>query len=186
MRMSAARGLAGMLAAALLAGCGTLAGLWEASDDVALGGHDPVAYFTIGRPVRGLPEIRTGHLGATYQFANDANRRMFITNPERYAPQFGAYCAHAATFSLPVAGDPSVYKIIDGRLHLFENASAKAYFEMDQERNLTLARYYWDAELRDSNQHFQYLKRLVFRVPHYRSNAQLADEYQKRFGKLPG
>lgn len=178
--------LAALAATLLLAGCGTLSALWESSVPLALGGYDPVAYYTIGRPMRGVPENRAEHLGASYRFVNDANRRMFITNPDRYVPQFGGFCAHSATFSLPIAGDPLVYKIVDGRLHLFENASAKAYFEMDQERNLTLARYYWDAEMRDANQHYQYLKRLVFRVPHYRSNTQLADEYQKRFGKQPG
>ena len=57
---------------------------------------------------------------------------------------------------------------------------------MDQERNLKLAWSYWDAEVRDSNWRLQSWKRMLLRVPHFKSNADLAEEYERRFGRKPG
>ena len=71
----------------------------------------------------------------------------------------------------------------DGKLYLFGGLPSKLYFEMDQERNLKLAWHYWETDVKDSNWLLQSWKRLVFRVPHYKTNAELAEEYEKRFGK---
>lgn len=57
---------------------------------------------------------------------------------------------------------------------------------MDQERNLKLANHYWETEVQDSNWRLQSWKRLLFRVPHYKTNAELAEEYERRFGNKPG
>jgi YHS domain-containing protein len=178
----------GIAALALLgaAGCGTLADFFTAGSTPMLRGYDPVSYYTIGRPVKCAEHIRVEHLGGSYCFANDANRRMFLMTPERYVPRFGGFSANAMVYSLPVESDPLVFKIIDGKLHVFDSARAKRYFEMDQERNLKLAEHYWENEVRDANQLFHHLKRTLFRVPHYRSEAELAAEYQKRYGRDPG
>lgn len=151
-----------------------------------LRGHDPVAYFTAGKPVFGEPSLHAEHRGLAYRFASEDNRRLFISSPERFAPQFGGLCAEHMAYALPVAGDPTVFKVVDGRLYLFEDARARAYFEMDQELNLRRAAQYWDAEVRDGNRALQYLKRMVWRVPHYKSEGDLADEYARRFGRPPG
>jgi YHS domain-containing protein len=183
------RGLAGaaLAALALLAGCSTLNNTADRGHaNLMLRGHDPVAYAAAGRAVAGRADIRVEHRGTTYYFASDESRRQFITDPEQYLPQFGGFCAQAMAYAIPMEGDPGSFKIIDGKLYLFGSARQKAYFEMDQERNLKLALHYWEAEVRDSNRHLQALKRLVFRVPHYKSNADLAEEYQKRFGRVPG
>jgi len=57
---------------------------------------------------------------------------------------------------------------------------------MDQERNLRLAWHYWETEVQDSTWRLQAWKRMFWRVPNYKSNADLAVEYEKRFGKKPG
>ena len=180
------RGIA-LLVLLLAAGCSAMSVVSEGGDsNLMLQGYDPVTYFTIGRPVRGSMAIKTEHLGATYRFATEANRRMFITSPDRYVPQFGGFCANGMAYSVPVAADAEVFKIIDGKLHLFGGIRSKLYFEMNQERNLRLANHYWETEVKDSNWRFHYLKRLIFRVPHYKTNAELAEEYERRFGKKPG
>jgi hypothetical protein len=57
---------------------------------------------------------------------------------------------------------------------------------MGQERNLALARKYWESEVQDSNWRFQSMKRMVLRVPNYKTDNELAEEYQRRFGRKPG
>ena len=63
----------------------------------AIRGYDPVAYFTEGRPVEGRAEFKHDWNGATWQFASAEHRALFAENPERYAPQYGGYCAWAVS-----------------------------------------------------------------------------------------
>lgn len=169
-----------------LTACSAVSVISEGGDsNLMLHGNDAVAYFSAGRPLPGRNDIKVEHRGLTYRFANDENRRQFITNPERYVPQFGGFCAQAMAYAVPDQTDASTFKIIDGRLYLFASARARLYFEMDQERNLKLAWHYWDTEVADSNWRLQAWRRVVFRVPHYKSDAELAAEYERRFGKKP-
>ena len=174
-----------VLASLLLASCA----LFEPAPgegDLMLRGHDPVAYFTAGRATPGRADISVVHRGGAYRFASEESRRQFITQPERYVPRFDGNCANSMAYAMPTEGDPASFKIIEGRLYLFANRRARLYFEMDQERNLRLANHYWQTEVGDSNRYLQHLKRQVFRVPHYKTTEQLAEEYEKRFGKAPG
>lgn len=176
-----------LCAAVLLTGCGGAVSVVSEGDDsmLMLRGNDAVAYFTAGRPVPGRNDIKTEHRGLTYRFASEESKRQFITNPERYAPQFGGFCAQDMVYAVPNTADADTFKIIDGKLYLFASPRARLHFEMDQERNTKLANHYWETEVRDSNWHLQSWKRLVFRVPHYKSNAELDEEYARRFGKKP-
>jgi len=179
-------GLAALLAAPL-AGCSTLGSLFGGEDaDVMLKGNDPVTYFVAGRPMPGHRDITARHRERTYRFASDENRRLFITSPERYVPQFDGFCAKSMTYAIPVPAEPEHFKIIDGRLYLFETVRARIYFDMDQERNLRLATRYWDTEVRDANPTLQALKRQMFRVPNYKTEEELLAEYERRFGRKPG
>lgn len=179
---------AALLAPLLLSGCGaTLNVVSEGADgNLMLGGHDPVAYFTAGRAVPGRAEVKVLHRGATYRFASEDARRTFISAPDRFVPRYGGFCAERMAYAVPIPARNDQFRIIGGRLYLFSSARARQFFEMDQERNLRLGEHYWEAEVRDSNWHFQSLKRQLFRVPEYRSADQLADEYEKRHGRRPG
>ena len=64
--------------------------------DLAVGGFDPVAYFTQSEAVAGSKDITAEWDGATWRFASAENRDTFLANPEAYAPQYGGYCAYAA------------------------------------------------------------------------------------------
>lgn len=173
--------------AVLLAACsGSVNVISEPGDrNLMLRGNDPVAYFTGGRPVLGRSDIKAEHRDFNYRFASEENRRQFITSPDRYVPQFGAFCAQHMAYAVPVPASADVFKIIGGKIYFFADARAKLYFEMDQARNLALAWQYWEAEVQDTNWRFQSFKRLMFRVPNYKTDAELADEYRKRFGKKP-
>src|SRR5690349_504822 len=66
-------------------------------DGVAIQGYDPVAYFTQSKPVKGDAKFRSIYRGAVYQFASADDKSMFDAKPAKYAPQFGGYCAYAAS-----------------------------------------------------------------------------------------
>src|SRR5207237_8305908 len=60
---------------------------------VAIMGYDPVAYFTEGKPVKGSEKFSYEWLGTPWYFASENHQQMFINEPDRYAPQYGGYCA---------------------------------------------------------------------------------------------
>lgn len=108
-------------AAALLAGLPReLAAADVASGKrVALQGYDPVAYFTKSRPEKGSAEFSASFDGATYWFSNDEHRARFVADPDRYAPQFGGFCAINVARGEKYEADPEAWTIADGRLYVF-------------------------------------------------------------------
>src|SRR2546426_853042 len=60
---------------------------------VALSGYDPVAYFTDGHPEKGSEAFAATYDDATYWFKSAEHRAQFLADPDRYAPQFGGFCA---------------------------------------------------------------------------------------------
>lgn len=85
---------------------------------LAVDGYDPVAYFTDGRPVEGNKEITYEWHGATWRFASAEHRELFVAAPEKYAPQYGGYCAWAVAHEYTADADPLAWKVVDGRLYL--------------------------------------------------------------------
>ena len=88
---------------------------------LAIQGYDPVAYFTENEAVEGKSSIKHDANGVTYYFASEANKELFIADPEKYEPAYGGYCAYAMAFGDKVKIDPETFKIKDGRLFLFYN-----------------------------------------------------------------
>jgi len=85
---------------------------------VAIDGWDPVAYFTDGKPVEGSKAFVHEWGGATWRFASAAHRDLFAQAPEKYAPQYGGYCAWAVSQGYTADIDPAAWRIEDGRLFL--------------------------------------------------------------------
>ena len=89
---------------------------------IAINGYDAVAYFTVGEAIEGSTKISYTLNGATYYFASEANRQLFIKQPAKYLPQYGGWCAYAmGTKGEKVEIDPQTFKIVNGRLLLFYN-----------------------------------------------------------------
>ena len=84
----------------------------------AIGGYDPVAYFTEGEALYGDKQFVYQWRGAEWQFTSAAHRDAFIKNPERYAPQYGGYCAYAISQGIALKIDPEAWTIHDGKLYL--------------------------------------------------------------------
>lgn len=95
---------------------------------VALGGYDPVAYFTSGRPVMGSPAHAYDWDGVRYHFATSANRALFVASPDKYAPQFSANCAGNMAQGRIVEPNPQNWVISSGRLYVFASAEGPKRF----------------------------------------------------------
>ena len=175
------------LAAALLQGCGTIHNTMRDGEDerVILRGNDPVAYFTAGGPVKGDPAIKSIYDGDVYRFSSDANKRLFDAEPKKYAPAWAGFCASGVHYALKAAIHADVHMVYKGRLYLLGGARSRANWLMDADDNIRLGDKYWEEELKDVPFRVQNFKRLVFKVAHYKTDAQLDAEHLRRFGKLP-
>jgi YHS domain-containing protein len=103
---------------------------------LALQGYDPVAYFKEGKPSIGDAAITYQWHGATYRFSSLEDRQAFMANPERYAPQFGGYCAFAVSRGTTANGDPHQWAIENDRLFLNNNALAMTLWNQDRPGNI--------------------------------------------------
>jgi len=112
-------------------------------NNVAVEGHDSVAYFTEGRPVKGERAFSTEYNGATFRFASQANLDTFLADPVKYAPQYGGYCAWAISQGYTAKGDADHWSIVDGKLYLNFNQSVQDTWEEDIPGFIALADSNW-------------------------------------------
>ena len=96
---------------------------YNLENKVAILGYDPVAYFNVGKAVKGKKEIAANYQGVIYKFSSNENKDAFVKNPSKYEPQYGGWCAYAmGSAGEKVEINPETFKIIDGKLYLFYNA----------------------------------------------------------------
>ncbi len=89
---------------------------------VAVKGYDPVAYFKQSKAAKGKAEFAVIHQGVKYYFSSNSNKEEFKTNPAKYEPQYGGWCAYAmGSTGEKVDFDPETFKIVNGKLYLFYN-----------------------------------------------------------------
>jgi YHS domain-containing protein len=105
--------------------------LFAQSPPVSLKGHDPVSYFTEGRPVKGQAGLHHDFDGARYVFASPKNRERFAASPERYTPQFSGLCTTGMALGVKAEADPSIFKIVDGKLYVFSSTAAREKVDTD-------------------------------------------------------
>ena len=109
----------------------------------AVQGYDVVSYQTGKRPVRGNGNYISSHKGATYQFSSKENLATFKSNPAKYVPAYGGYCAFGASVSKKFIGDPEVWRIVDGTLYLNLDTGIQAEWLKDVSGRIKMADANW-------------------------------------------
>lgn len=112
-------------------------------NNLAVKGYDPVAYFLEDRPVKGSKENSFQWMGADWRFASPDNLESFRQDPEKYAPQYGGYCAYAMAFGELVDINPRAWKIVNSKLYLNFSKSVQKKWEKDIEDFIKKADQYW-------------------------------------------
>ena len=96
---------------------------------LAIKGYDPVAYFTVGSPVRGLPKIEYEWDEHRYRFSRPEHRELFKADPVRYAPQFAGLCAISLSRGAIVEANPEYWLISEGKLYIFNKPRGPDLFQ---------------------------------------------------------
>ena len=110
---------------------------------LALKGYDATAYFEQGKPAKGSPEFSHTWNGATWHFESVQSRDLFKASPEKYAPQYGGYCAWAVSNNYTADIDPEAWKIIDGKLYLNYSKSVQRKWEPEAAKRIADADRNW-------------------------------------------
>ncbi len=105
--------------------------LFGGRTDTAINGYDTVAYFTAGKPVKGQDALATEWMGAKWKFSTQAHLDLFKANPEKYAPQYGGYCAYGVVHDNLVKVEPDQFTVRDGKLYLNFDADIQAKWLKD-------------------------------------------------------
>jgi len=115
---------------------------------LAIGGYDPVSYFTTHKAVEGKKEISYAYEGVTYRFASEQDLNLFKGSPAKYLPQYGGWCAYAmGATGEKVDVDPETFKLVDGKLYLFYNKffnNTKKTWDKDEKNLKTKADANWE------------------------------------------
>lgn len=115
--------------------------------DKAIRGYDTVAYFTENQPVKGSDEYALEYNGATWLFSSAENLALFTENPEKYAPQYGGYCAYAVSQGTTASIKPELFTIHDDKLYLNYSRSINDKWLADKEAYIESADENWPAIL---------------------------------------
>lgn len=116
--------------------------VYTAGENLALGGWDAVSYQT-GHPLRGDARFAARHDGADFRFASAENLAAFQANPDRFAPAYGGYCAWAVSRDYTAPGDPTVWRVVNGRLYLNYNREVARRWQQDIPANIRAADDNW-------------------------------------------
>ena len=122
--------------------------VYQSGSGTAIDGTDPVSYFTDGRPVAGDAGITHKWNGATWRFTSAENRDRFAASPEKYAPQYGGYCAWAVSQGYTASTDPDAWSIVDGKLYLNYSKSVQKNWEKDVPGHINSADKNWPKVLK--------------------------------------
>ncbi len=113
----------------------------------AIKGYDPVAYFLRSSAVKGSKEIEYEWMGATWRFSSRGSRDIFAAHPEKYAPQYGGYCAYAMASGKTAAIDPDQFTILNGKLYLNYSEKVNSIWSENREEFIRKADQQWKALL---------------------------------------
>jgi YHS domain-containing protein len=122
----------------------------------AIKGVDVVSYFSLepgAKPVQGKEEFIHEYMGATWRFSSAENRDLFAQNPEKYAPQYGGYCAFAVSHGFTKRVNPKFWHVVDDKLYLNFNGIADRKWRKDKESAIARADGHWPTVLTACEKH---------------------------------
>ncbi len=127
----------------------------------AISGYDPVAYFDLKqaepggaqpRAVPGLADITANYNGATWAFASEEHRDMFVANPAKYAPKYDGHCAYGIAQGGKVPANPNLWRIVEGALYLYITPTVAGFWSSDISGNINKSEGNWTSlEAKDAS-----------------------------------
>ncbi|PKF60915.1 YHS domain protein [Psychromonas sp. psych-6C06] len=109
----------------------------------AVSGYDVTAYFDQQEAVEGSSKYKLAYKGADWYFASQSNLDKFTANPEKYAPQYGGYCAWAMSNNKTAPGNAPFWTIYNDKLYLNYDQKVLDTWRADKEQFIKKADANW-------------------------------------------
>lgn len=109
----------------------------------AINGYDVIDYFKEGKPVLGKSEFTFSWKGASWHFSNQENLETFKSDPERYAPMYGGYCAFGMANGYKAPTQPDAWTIVNGKLYFNYNTKVQQEWRSNQKEFIEKADLNW-------------------------------------------
>ena len=110
---------------------------------IALGGYDAVAFFMQSKPVKGSTSYSFNWNGANWLFSDKVNLESFKKSPEKYAPQYGGYCAYGTAEGHKAPTEADTWTIVDNKLYFNYNKKVKELWSQNQSALIDSANIQW-------------------------------------------
>lgn len=111
--------------------------------NTAAGGYDVVSYFNAESPLKGKKQYTVTYQGANWHFINEANKSSFAQSPEKFAPQYGGYCAYAIAFNDTAKGNPEYWDLHEGKLYFSLNRKYQNLWMGNKDEYIFTADGFW-------------------------------------------
>lgn len=118
---------------------------------VAIKGYDPVAFFTEKKAMVGDQHIIFDWAGSQWRFISKENLELFKMNPEKYAPQYGGYCAYGVSENHKSPTDPNAWTVVGNKLYLNYSLKVKELWSTDIPGRINKADVNWKTLEKQSN-----------------------------------
>lgn len=116
---------------------------FDPATGLAIGGYDPLAYFTRRAPRKGLEEHEYTWRGSVWRFLNPGNQAAFARSPNVYAPRFSGYDPFSIANGRPTSGHPGIWAIHERRLYIFHNSANRRLWARDPSGIIARAEKNW-------------------------------------------
>lgn len=114
-----------------------------APEGKAIKGYDPVAFFRESKPVEGRDSLSYNWKNVTWLFSNRKNMDDFKSNPEKYAPQYGGYCAYGTSQGHKAPTETDTWTIVDDKLYFNYNKKVQEIWNKDKKSSIEKADQQW-------------------------------------------
>ena len=118
---------------------------------IAIKGYDPVAFFTEKKAMVGDQNIVFDWSGSQWRFISKENLELFKMNPEKYAPQYGGYCAYGVSENHKSPTDPNAWTVVGNKLYLNYSLKVKELWSTDIPGRINKADENWRTLVKESN-----------------------------------
>jgi hypothetical protein len=109
----------------------------------AIKGYDPVAYFTDEKAALGYDSLTLEWNKAKWFFSSQTNLDLFKKNAEKYAPQYGGYCAYGCSRGYKAPIDPQAWTIDNGKLYLNYSLDVRKEWNKNRKERIEKADMNW-------------------------------------------
>lgn len=114
-----------------------------APSGIAINGYDPVAFFNEGKPLKGLSQFSCHWKNVKWNFVSQSNLDSFKVAPEKFAPEFGGYCAYGTSQGHKAPSQVDTWVIVNKKLYFNYNMKVKGLWDKNRIALIDSANVKW-------------------------------------------